>query len=365
MKQSPIAGARSPGSVSVPWILVVAVVLLTGLAGSWYLLRPSAQPETASPSSAAQHETQARARFSPDQEVDRDMVQRLDWRDVEDFVEAFGADSVRAEEAIEITRQLANPVAVYLRGMLYLGRQQPDAALEAFAELPLDSVPPEFVYPAFRLQQSLHPGAPNRYFGVLRKAARGDRLAPLTRARIQAQDGLLAASLQSYLQTDPAEWTRYDAVCIERIHAHEGLRGEVGRMLAGATRSGRLPGEVEAALRDIGRQRLTGAGSEQSRDGLREVLSRDPDARRLAVASARRLLEARRLFVQRDYDGLLGAYEQTTPLSVPTETAMMLFLSAVETQDRTAIDRWGQELIRRHDDQEVREWVRNLSSPAP
>jgi hypothetical protein len=51
-------------------------------------------------------------------------------------------------------------------------------------------------------------------------------------------------------------------------------------------------------------------------------------------------------------------------MTLPTETVLLLFLSAVELKERVEMDRWGQELKRRHREVEVRDWVNETASAA-
>ena len=97
---------------------------------------------------------------------------------------------------------------------------------------------------------------------------------------------------------------------------------------------------------------------------LKEELIQNSSAAKIAVSSMNRLLETRKLFLQRDYKSLLAEYRDADPLVLPTESVMMLFLSAVELGDRLESDRWGQELKRRHPTQEVINWVTELKTSA-
>ena len=68
--------------------------------------------------------------------------------------------------------------------------------------------------------------------------------------------------------------------------------------------------------------------------------------------------------IARKYAELIESHRDTEPIKLPTETALLLFLSAVELKEQIEMDRWGQELKRRHGDAEVRDWVNEMTRSA-
>ena len=84
----------------------------------------------------------------------------------------------------------------------------------------------------------------------------------------------------------------------------------------------------------------------------------------MAVASIKQLLETRNLFVQRDYQAIIEQYQDASPMALPNESVLLLFLSGVQVEDRLEMDRWGQEIKRRYPNQEVIDWVSELTTSA-
>ena len=90
----------------------------------------------------------------------------------------------------------------------------------------------------------------------------------------------------------------------------------------------------------------------------------DSGAAKIAASSLAQVLETRKRFLQRDYKKILQQYQNANPMALPTETVLLLFLSAVEIRNSLEVDRWGQEIKRRHPTQEVIDWVIELKTSA-
>ena len=97
---------------------------------------------------------------------------------------------------------------------------------------------------------------------------------------------------------------------------------------------------------------------------LKEDLIQDSGRGKMAVSSMKQLLESRELFVQRDYQKIIDLHRDSSPMALPTESVLLLFLSGVNLGNRLEMDRWGQELKRRYPNQEVTEWVSELTTSA-
>ena len=72
----------------------------------------------------------------------------------------------------------------------------------------------------------------------------------------------------------------------------------------------------------------------------------------------------RNLFLAKEYERLVETHDGDEPTALPTETVLLLFLAAVELKEQVEMDRWGQELKRRHREVEVREWVNRTRGAA-
>jgi uncharacterized membrane protein YukC len=93
-------------------------------------------------------------------------------------------------------------------------------------------------------------------------------------------------------------------------------------------------------------------------------LIQDSGTGRIAVASMKQVLESRKLFVQRDYQAIIDSQRDTSPMTLPNESVLILFLSSVRLKDRVEADRWGQEIKRRFPNQEVSDWVSSMTTSA-
>jgi len=225
-------------------------------------------------------------------------------------------------------------------------------------------MPAPFLYPPYRLQRRMRPAAPNRYLGALNQAIDAGSVSPLISARVQAQEGDPYAALSNYLQTDPAQWVAYDVKCIKKIGQHSGLSSEMRRMVFGALKSGRVSAKVEGPLGQVLALENDPAEARAFKRNLKEELIQDSSTGKMAVASLKQLLATRKLFVQRDYQTIIDQHQDANPLALPNESVLLLFLSGVRVEDRLEMDRWGQEIKRRYPNQEVIDWVSELTTSA-
>jgi hypothetical protein len=303
-------------------------------------------------------------RFSATRPVTQADLETLRWEEVDQLVQATGADTGRIDNLIQIAEGVATPPTSYLRALLLIVRQKPEEALAAFDRLDPQTIPPAFLYAPYRLQQTLHPDSPNPYLSPLRKSVAEGKVPSLTRARVQASDGDLREALLSYLRTDPASWAHYDIESLRRIDSHQGLAPDLRRLIVGALASGRVQKALVAPLQDLARGGAAAADTEEMKRQLRRAIETKTPAGQIAVESAKKLIKDRNLFVERKYSELIAAYRESEPAELSTETVLLLFLSAVELEEQIEMDRWGQELKRRHGEVEVRDWVNEMTGTA-
>ena len=72
--------------------------------------------------------------------------------------------------------------------------------------------------------------------------------------------------------------------------------------------------------------------------------------------------DTRKIFLNRDYLKILSKHQDTNPLMVSNESALILFLSSVHLKNRLETDRWGQEIKRRYPNREVVDCVTELTT---
>jgi predicted DNA-binding protein (UPF0251 family) len=293
-----------------------------------------------------------------------ELLEALDWQDFKELTQKFGTDAGKIRQILQTTSGLQNSVAVYLRGFLLMIDNKPQRALDTFDRLSAGDIPGPFLYTPYRLQRQMRPLEFNKYLAPLREAIAAGELSPLIKARVQAQEGDPYSAISSYMQTDPAQWVLYDIECLKKIGLNSGLHSEVRRVIAGALKSRRVSGKIADELRQLAALEPSESEVRALKRQLKEELIQDSSAAKIAVSSMARLLETRQQFLQRDYKTILAQYKNANPIALPTESVLVLFLSAVELDDRLEMDRWGQEIKRRHPTQEVINWISELKTSA-
>ena len=208
----------------------------------------------------------------------------------------------------------------------------------------------------------LAPSTVSHHLKELRNSVAEGRVPPLIRARVQASDGELKEALRGYLRTDPASWTGYDVESLRRIGTHQGLSADLRRLISGALASGRVQQALVAPLREVARGGSAPTESERVKSQLRKEIEAQTPAGQIAIESAKRLINDRSLFLGQKYAELIAAHRESEPVELSTETVLLLFLSAVELEEQIEMDRWGQELKRRHAEVEVRDWVNEVTA---
>ena len=314
-----------------------------------------------------QTETSATAgtpRFAAQPPLTQAELQTLRWEEINQLLQTVGADAGEIERLIQLVDGVHIPPAIYLRALLLILQQTPEKALATFDTLDHQAIPPAFLYAPHRLQQTLHPDSPDPYLTELRTAVAEGKVPPLIRARVQAVDGKLREALGSYMRTDPGSWARYDLESLQRIGTHQGLATDLRKLIAGALASGRVQKTLVAPLREVARSEAAPPDVEDFKRQLRHEIEANTPAGQIAIASAKQLINDRKLFVGRKYAELIASHRESEPIKLSTETVLLLFLSAVELKEQIETDRWGQELKRRHRDAEVKDWVTEMTASA-
>jgi hypothetical protein len=340
----------------------IAGAIALGAGGVWWIVSPGG-PRDTRPGPETSNTTQG-PRFSAARTLTRLDLEALRWDEVDQLLESVGTDDAEIGRLAELTGDVDQPAATYLHGLLLMLQREPERALKAFGTLEPQAIPPTFLYAPHRLLRALHPASPDPYLDLLRTAVVEGKVPALIRARVKAGDGELGAALASYLRTDPASWTNYDLESLRKIASHQGFAGDLRKLIAGAMNSGRVQPALTAGLKQLATAEPAPADIEEFKRQLKREIKANTPAGQVAVESAKMLIKDRNLFVGRKYAELIESHRDTEPIKLPTETALLLFLSAVELKEQIEMDRWGQELKRRHGDVEVRDWVNEMTGSA-
>jgi len=338
-------------------LLVVALISIFAFKAQRYISDRGTKDPSPTPATKAD-DSYAKASISVE------VLNALEWQNVDELTQTVGTDSDKIRQIIQFAAGVQNPAALYLKGFVLMITNKPIQALRSFNRLVVADMPAPYLYPPYRLQRRMRPEAPNRYLGALTQAIDAGEVSPLIAARVQSQDGDPSSALSSYLQTDPAQWATYDVDCIKKIGLHSGLSSEMRRMIVGAFKSGRVSAKVEGPLRQVLALESDPAEIRAFKRKLKEELIQDSGKGKMAVSSMKQLLETRKLFVQRDYQTIIDQHRDASPMALPNESVILLFLSGVRLENRLEMDRWGQELKRRYPIQEVTEWVSGLTTSA-
>lgn len=289
-------------------------------------------------------------------------LERLEWRHLNMVIKYPLAGTKDRVGLIKHTMTTNNPVAIYLGALLLLAENEPTAALQQLVRIPVKNIDPAYLYAPFRLYEQIHLDKSNPYFEPLLKAVAEGNVATLVQARVHVLQGAPTSAISSYLATDPGKWTLYDVARLEQLRINSGFTKEVDTLIYAALRGGRIAASVASLLIDLISVPASLVEPEFSSADRDAVINPAHPAGKLALKSAQQLLSQRQQFVNRDYAALLQLNANRTPAILATETITLSFLAAVATGNRLQADRWGQEIKRRHPDQETIEWLAELNN---
>lgn len=346
------------------WLLPLLAAIIVAGGAAAYLLLVEHSPVTPLPGSDIAGLPTTQSRFTPGSSISDDDISSLRWEEVSQMASALPNDPSELERITRLAVGSKASPAIYLGALILFSQKKAEQALITWETLDPSIVPPTFLYAPYRLHQTLRPSDPNPYLPALRKAVSEGKVSALISARIQVRDGELAAALKNYLKTDPADWASYDLVTLQSIGNHEGLAADLSKMVAGALASGRVKSRLAPTLQRIARQPGTQPDLEAFKRNLQRAIDEKTPEGEAVIESAKRMLRDRKLFLSRHYKALLKLHLEDEPIELPTETALLLFLAAVDLKEQIEVDRWGQELKRRHNDPEVRDWVNEMTAAA-
>lgn len=286
---------------------------------------------------------------------------KLTWDNMDQFASQISEEPALQQRFQKTAADSQQPASRFLAALLLLAQGDEVETLNLFRTLPMDEVPPNHLYAAYRLHQRLDHDRPNLFRAHLRQAISKGELVPLSAARFLAHEGEVEASLKQYLKADPAHWVLHDVDNFRIMCLHAGLATEVKRLVEAALRAGRVPDTVVARIQSaLVTDKATYENLLQSQ--FQDQVRNSPEVRKLVAKAALRQLEVRKQFVERRYADLLRKFSDQQPTSLPDETVLLLTLSAAQQKNTTALDLWSGELRRRNPHPEVEAWVRTLST---
>lgn len=178
-------------------------------------------------------------------------LESMRWKDVVPTAEACARHGL-VDEALKVSKPLAPPPVIYLRGLLLFSKDDVQGAASEWARLDVAAVPPDFLYPPWHLMDSFNP-AWNRYEAPLLRAVNEKAVSSLTRARFLGAQGGWQEALESYALTDPSAWTPFDvrmfAIMKQQVPCKEDVHTLVSGALAGGRVSECLRGDLTGLIR--------------------------------------------------------------------------------------------------------------------
>lgn len=295
----------------------------------------------------------------PDEGTLTPLLDRLGWDDIAPTAAGTEARASLRRETLAATATSSRAEILYLRALLLMAEGQPEVALATFGGIPLDRIPPAYLYAPYRLHGDLRRGQPNPYFNRLVEARRAASLPPLIAARVAAAEGDLRAALQGYVASDPSQWAQHDLVAFRAMRLHGGFAPDTATLLGAAVRGGRVPTRLQPEImRILSTDR--GATLTDLRSTLRARLEESPDLRRIAASAIGEQIRIRRLFLSHQYALLVEEHRARDFASIADGTLVLLVISASRVGDAVLVDRFAQEIRRRYPEPEVIAWLGGL-----
>jgi hypothetical protein len=278
-----------------------------------------------------------------------------EWDIVREHLRLVSSGEIRA---FDYEFDEKSPVAdTYMRGISFLIRNEVSNALATFDRLRPSDVPADLAYVTYRLESTMRPATRSAYADVLLDGIGRNEVTWLTAARVLSQEGRLEESLTAYASTNPADWRAHDLERLRAIALNSAFEVDVKRIVWRALSRSGIEADVEAGLVLIVRGEFPKSLERQAVNRL----ATDPAANAAASESLRKMQEVRSLFMAHQYEVLMNRFGTSDPTSATTETCTVLFLAALKTSRNREVYRWGQELKRRHPDDEMSQWVANLT----
>ena len=289
---------------------------------------------------------------------DPDILNRLQWSDVAEAVDYLAGRPVQASRFLAETPDHPRAEVSYMRAALLLALERAPEAVAIFRSMAPDSLPPDLLYVPWRLLGEIFPGEANPFTTTILAAAKAGRLPPLQMARVLVSQGHFDKAMESYLRTDPAQWTSFDMEGFRLLLADESSRNEAGAILLAAFKGGRLSSETRPTVAAL---LLRKGGGPPPEAKLREFLERNPEATAAAAKAVASLLEDRKMFLEEKFPELIAKHRASKVDSLIDESVILLTIASATT-DKEAFGRWSRELQRRFPQDEVTTWIKSLAN---
>ncbi len=285
------------------------------------------------------------------------------WESIEPLLAFASEQPGRLDLLYEAAARCTGSPALYLAGLIALGRGEPTTALNFFSRIPATEVPSQFLYAPYRLQRTLHPATGNPFRERMLSAAGNRDVAPLIQARVYALEGRFPESLESYLQTNPESWTVFDVDTLSMLRLHAGLARDVEASVRAALNARSVPPQLALLLEERFEAAPSANGDMIQR--IAAAMQANPRLRELAEEGAVRHLEDQKRFLEGRYGELLDRHRGDDPQQVADQSTILLLLSAARLGDRSEFGRWANEIRRRVPDPGVEIWLTTLQRDIP
>jgi len=290
------------------------------------------------------------------------LITAIAWPHIPALVKrGAGLESATTSRFVELAKTSDHAPAIYLAGLILIGKQRSDLAAEMFARLPVEAIPPNYLYAPFRLAQEWRPAGENRYRRAIMNAVGTGVLPALVDARLLTLSGRFREALVAYLRTDPARWSTRDLSCLNCLYRLGGTRPDCRRMIVAALRANRVEASIKISLRsmirDTGPTMQEGAKQQKM---VEELMGADEVFRSAVIRGYTAQLRIRQMFLARDYSKLLDEHGQQSRFAATDEAVYLLTLAAARKERRELFAIWSSELKRRFPSEDTSKWVRSL-----
>jgi len=284
--------------------------------------------------------------------VSKEVLKTMRWEDVVPTAEACARNEL-SESVLEYSVGLPEGPCVYLRGLLELSLSHPDQAHAEWSRLDPTVMPPDFLYAPWRLAATR--SGENRFAAPLAAAVKAGHAGPLVTARWHAADANWVAALETYLRTDPAEWSPHEVDQFRMMKLNRPTARDADQLMAGALRGGRVPQSLRGDL-----ARLIKETPKPDKAALAAALKSDPELAAAAIEAASRQLGLRQAFASNRFAEVVEKIRDEDPSGASDETVLLAFLSASQVDEKPLADRWAQELHRRKPTAETAQWIAEI-----
>jgi hypothetical protein len=295
--------------------------------------------------------------------VNVDQLRAMRWADITPTVESCTRSGM-SMETLKVSESLTEDPVIYLRGLLHFSLGNADAARQEWAKLDPSRIPADYLYPAWRLEDSMSRGVvgetPNNPYEVhLAKAVDQEEASALVRARFHAAKMAWRKSLDAYLLTNPATWTPHDVQVFQSMELQAGYSRDVKVILAGALNGGQVRESLQTDL-----ARLIKEDPVLDREVVESALKSSSALAQAALEGTSRSLALRQAFASNQFQKVIELASSVDPVNATDEMVLFAFLSAAQTRQQAEMDRWSRELLRRNPSDRNSSWIKKIKQEA-